>query len=36
MEERGSFKILTQYPEIMQDIQDIDTLCSQCDMYSRE
>lgn len=35
-EKRGSSKILTQYPEIMQEIRDSDTLRRQWDKYSRE
>lgn len=36
MEKRGSSKILTQYPEIMQEIRDSDTLRRQWNKYSRE
>ena len=35
-EKRGSGKILTQYPEIMQEIRDSDTLRRQWSKYSRE
>ena len=35
-EKRGSAKILTQYPEIMQEIRDSDTLRRQWNKYSRE
>ena len=35
-EKRGSSKILTQYPEIMQEIRDSDTLRRQWNKYSRE
>ena len=35
-EKRGSGKILTQYPEIMQEIWDSDTLRRQWNKYSRE
>ena len=35
-EKRGSGKILTQYPEIMQEIRDSDTLRMQWSKYSRE
>lgn len=34
-EKRGSAKILTQYPEIMQEIRDSDTLRRQWNKYSR-
>ena len=35
-EKRGSSKILTQYPEIMQEIRESDTLRRQWNKYSRE
>ena len=35
-EKRGSSKILTQYPEIMQEIRDSDILRRQWNKYSRE
>lgn len=35
-EKRGSSKILTQYPEIMQEIRKSDTLRRQWNKYSRE
>ena len=35
-EKRGSGKILTQYPEIMQEIRDSDILRRQWNKYSRE
>lgn len=35
-EKCGSAKILTQYPEIMQEIRDSDTLRRQWNKYSRE
>ena len=35
-EKRGSGKILTQYPEIMQEIRDSDTLRRQWNKYSKE